>query len=858
MTIATGTRLGPYEIGSRIGVGGMGEVYRARDTRLDRSVAVKVLPAELANNPQLKVRFEREARAISQLSHPHICTLFDVGDGYLVMELLEGETLAERLTRGPLPLDDVLRYGAEIADALDRAHRAGIIHRDLKPSNIMLTKSGTKLLDFGLARSAVSETPLDGETLHKSITQEGTILGTFQYMAPEQLEAQPADARTDIFALGAVLYEMATGKRAFDGKTRTSIIAAIVSTQPPPISLLQPVTPAAFEHVVQKCLEKDPDHRWQSAHDVAEELRWVATQSGVETRVKRRSPVWPIIAAAVMTIAAIAATAMFLRERAKPRPRVAFTIRAPSGFLLTNSALSPDGQSVAFFAVSDTTQEVGLWLRRFDSLQPTRLATTKRASTLFWSPDGASIGFYDENNSMLRIAATGGRPEVIARETGNGIGSAWGKDGTILFAPRWAEALFKVPASGGKPERVTTLDAKQRETIHAWPVFLDDQQHFLYLVRTVASEQNQIRAGSLDGKTNKLILRADSLVGVARESLYYVRDGVLYASAFDAKNLEVTGTPRRVAEGVSYNEPGATAGASVSRDGAVLYFPVVLRRVSFAWHDRAGRLLQRLHEDSGIGAPRLAPDATRILMMKQDPKKGATDIYTLDLTRRVSTKITGGLANYESALWSSDGSEIYYCSDRDGMYDIYAQSDDGTSPPRLVWQSRVDKILTSIAPDGSFLLADAADPATRQDIWMMPLKGGAPSPLIQSDASENIGRLSPDGKWVLYQSDRSGEYQVYVRRFPKGRSIQVSTNGGFDPRWRRDSSEIFFSDGAHQYAVPLRAAGDVPQVGEAVALFDTPRSILSVQPSPVDDRFLIATEMNPGENDDVLAYLSGN
>ncbi|HUP63433.1 MAG TPA: serine/threonine-protein kinase [Thermoanaerobaculia bacterium] len=383
--ITPGTRLGPYEVVSRIGAGGMGEVYKARDTRLDRSVAIKVLPSDFARNAELKIRFEREAKAISQLNHPHICTLYDVGDDYLVMELLEGETLAERIAKGPLPLGDMLKFGAQIADALDRAHRAGIVHRDLKPGNVMLTKAGAKLLDFGLAKTGVQQIDPNSATLHhdQPLTTEGTILGTFQYMAPEQLEAEEADARTDIFALGAVLYEMATGRRAFQGKTKTSLIAAIVGTQPQPVSQLMPLSPPALDHVIQKCLEKEREDRWQSAHDVAEELKWIgATPIGEKMRTARSAKI-ATAAAVLLALALAAMTTMYVRARNTPKPRMSFAILPPKGYAFDVSRLSPDGTMIAFNA-SNPKNDGGIWIRHRDEVEAKRVSP--RMPRIVWSP----------------------------------------------------------------------------------------------------------------------------------------------------------------------------------------------------------------------------------------------------------------------------------------------------------------------------------------------------------------------------------------------------------------------------------------------------------------------------------------
>ena len=491
MPVAAGSRLGPYEIVAPIGAGGMGEVYKARDTRLDRSVAIKVLPSAFANNAQLKSRFEREAKTISQLTHPHICTLYDVGNEggieYLVMELLDGDTLADRVARGPLPMRDVLRYGREIAAALDRAHRAGVVHRDLKPGNVMITKSGAKLLDFGLAKGGSIEISPDGATQQKSLTQEGTILGTFQYMAPEQLEGIEADARTDIFALGAVLYEMATGRRAFDGKTKTSLIAAIVGGEPKPIRDLQPLTPAAFEHVVAKCLAKDSDQRWQSASDVASELEWIGGISSVEqctSEVTRRKGRRRAAMSDFTSLPVGKRRQLLLRRRpADPPMMLSITLPQHGTFdQFGQAVLSPDGNSFVFLANTvgptfSAKSPPSLWIRQLDRAEPRPLPSTQGAAEPFWSPDGKSVGFFADGK-LKRIAVAGGPPQIIC-DAPTAWGASWNRDGVIIFCSRYDGPLFRVDANGGAPRQLTRLTPG--EEAHRWPFFLPDGEHFIFL-----------------------------------------------------------------------------------------------------------------------------------------------------------------------------------------------------------------------------------------------------------------------------------------------------------------------------------------------------------------------------------------
>ena len=871
MKIEAGTRLGPYEIVSHVGAGGMGEVWRARDTRLERSVAIKVLPQEFAGNAHLKLRFEREAKAISQLNHPNICTLHDVGEeqgtNYLVMELLEGETLADRLAKGPMPLAEVLRYGIQIAEGLDRAHRAGIVHRDLKPGNIMITKSGAKLLDFGLAKSGAAvlsgESAQETPTVAKSLTQEGTIIGTFQYMAPEQLEGLPADARTDIFALGAVLYEMATGRRAFAGKTRTSLIAAIVSAQPPAITNVQPLAPVSLDHVVSTCLAKEPDGRWQSAHDVAQELRWIETNAAT-TATARVSPGRWIAAAALALIAAAILGGLYVRERNRPADPVAFSIMPPRGLFIQGLQIAPDGKSVAFIATTDSGQAT-IFIRRLGSVTPTKVvegtSLSMSSQVIFWSPDGKWLGFFD-NGRIMKVPAQGGAPETVCSAcVSYGDGATWSKSGTILFTPKFAEGLFRVPATGGTAVRVTSLDPKRRETIHGWPQFVDDGDRFVYLLRTFSDEKNAIYASSLSSSTKTFLTNADSLVGVSKSWLVFVRDGAMYGQRFDTSKMRLTGEPRKIVDEAFYDEDSAHSFASVAANGALVYLPASNgeQKVQAGWYDRGGRLVEKLFDDVSVRGLWLSPDDTKIAMERFDSKKGAFDIYVYDIARGIRSRLTGGLANHSQATWSTDGSRILFSADGDGMYDIYAQPDDGATPPQPVWKGGDDKHPHSISPDGRWLLALQYSAKTKNDLWLVPLDGSAkPSPLIVTDESESSAHFSPDGKWFVYGSSQSGRREVYVRAFPNGRSVQVSIDGGESASWSPDQSEIyFFTLAGDVMAAPFRAAGATPQPGKPAVLFHAPSPMLFFAPSHKPGRFIGSVRTAPEESVKVINYLSG-
>ena len=631
MMLATGAKLGPYEITGAIGAGGMGEVYRARDMRLDRIVAIKVLPAHLAGRAELRERFDREAKTIASLNHPHICTLYDTGHqdeiDFLVMEYLEGETLAQRLQKGALPIQQVLQYAIEISDALDKAHRKGITHRDLKPGNIMLTKSGTKLLDFGLAKLAQEAVPATPEsqlpTMKSGITGEGTILGTLQYMAPEQVEAKEVDARTDIFAFGAVVYEMATGKKAFEGKTQASLIAKILEIDPPPISSLQPMTPPALDRVVKKCLAKEPEKRWQAASDVCDELKWIAeggSQTGMPAPISasRKSALgdgrlaW--IVAAVFFLAA-SALGYFVYSRPAPQQAhaVRFTLFPPDKWSLAGTGavttgatapvmISPDGQRVAFVAISAEGKSL-LWVRSLDTLTAQSFAGTEGASAPFWSPDSRSLAFF-AGGKLKKIDVSGGPPITLCDAPDN-RGGTWNRDGLILFAPTNTSVLQKVSASGGVPAPATVLG--QGELGQIRPSFLPDGRHFLY--STIAPRPGlggPIYLGSLDSAERKVLFNANSANALyAQGYLLFLRETTLIAQPFDARRLVLTGDAFPIAERIRTSTSTQPYGYfSASENGALVYQTgAETANSQLLWFDRTGKQIGALGDPAALQRP---------------------------------------------------------------------------------------------------------------------------------------------------------------------------------------------------------------------------------------------------------------
>jgi len=789
MEIANGTRFGPYEIVAPIGAGGMGEVYRARDTRLDRTVAVKILPAEFANDAQFRTRFEREAKAISQLNHPNICTLHDVGENYLVMEMLEGETLADRVARGPLPLEQVVRYGAEIASALDRAHRAGIVHRDLKPGNVMVTKSGAKVLDFGLAKSSEVNVDLQEATVQRPLTAEGTIVGTFQYMSPEQLDGQHVDHRADIFALGTVLYEMATGHRAFDGKTKTSLIAAIVAAEPKPLRELQPLTPLAFEHVVARCLAKDPDDRWQSAADVAVELQWIAESLGRENAPsKRASRAW--MYATIALLLALLATGAFMALRprtAEPRLTLSLAMPLHQFDYYDNAVFSPDGNSIAFTGYQNSVQSV--WVRRLDAAAPRQLSGTNGASLPFWSPDGKAIAFFADGK-LKRVFVDGGPPQVIA-DAPYPAGGAWNVNGEIVYNATYTGGLMRVDANGGQPRAFTKI--LPREEAHRWPVFLPDGDHFVFLGDAPRTENHYLRVGSLrDGSMHDLT-QAVTNAQYADGNLLFVRGGSLIAQPFDLKKLALTGEPRVIAEQLAPSWQNHRYEFTASSNGRLIYRSANPNS-QLTWLDRSGREIEKAGEAHRIGFFRLSPDQKRIAFGQLDSDGRSDDIWLLDRARGVSTRFTFDPAGDDSPVWSFDGTKLAFLSMRWKQGDIFLAPVSNPANVQQITDTPGDNFYaTSFTSDGETLVGDYLNPNGKVDLRLCSTRTREMKSYLALPFDVRTGVISPDGTMIAYVSVESGRAEVYAEKFPthEGRR-QVSTNGGEQPRWRGDSKELFF------------------------------------------------------------------
>jgi serine/threonine protein kinase/Tol biopolymer transport system component len=848
MALNPGNKLGPYEIQAPLGAGGMGEVYRARDTRLDRTVAIKVLASHLASSPELKQRLEREARAISSLNHPNICHLYDIGsqDGvdFLVMEFLEGQTLADRLRTGALPLPEVYRVGISVAEALAFAHRHGILHRDLKPGNIMLTESGAKLMDFGLAKplgiqnagsgsgsappSFTAVATLSGPSPLSPLTSAGTIIGTIQYMAPEQIEGKEADVRSDLFAFGAVLYEMAAGKRPFQGKSQISLASAILESDPEPVSKLKPATPAVFQHVVATCLQKNPEDRFQTAHDIKLQLQWLATEKPGPASVEIPPPAKPAgrpflwIATVLGALLLGAAGAVLLRPQ-RPAPSTRAVINPPekthinlNGDSAGPPVISPDGSAIAFAAVG-AGDKTTIWVRPTNSLDAHELADTNGAIFPFWSFDSRSIAFFADAKLKV-VEVSGGSAQVIA-DAPYGRGGAWGADGVIVYSPATQDRLYRINVNGGASAPITTLD-HALHTSHRWPFFLPGGKHFLYHAINhdpTKSADDAIFYASVDGSVNKLVLKSKSNAIYADGYLLFARNEQLLAQPFNPSSGTLTGEPQIVAKDVANDPTTWHMDASVSGNGLLIYGSGTgdYGTMQILWMDRAtGKLSTIVEGLTNVGAASLSPQADRLAVQIDN---GVSDTWIIDLVRGTRTRLTFGPIYNNTPQWSPDGKWVLYTSNRDGKFLLFRKPADGSGAEEELLADDHFLYPSDWSRDGKLILYTRGLPGT-QEIWALPLDGER-KPFQVVATTPNTFRafpvLSPDGRWLAYLSNESGAYQVYVSAFKGGSGKwQVSTNGGYYPAWGHDGKELFYSySGNSIYAVPVKEVGDGLQFG---------------------------------------------
>jgi Tol biopolymer transport system component len=861
MTLIPGSRLGPYEILSAVGAGGMGEVYRAKDTRLDRTVAVKVLPSHLSENAEFRQRFEREAKTISQLSHPHICTLHDVGNEagveYLVMEFLEGETLTDRLAKGPLPLEQILRFGIEIADALDKAHRQGIVHRDLKPGNVMITKSGVKLVDFGLAKlagpapgSVVSSLSVLPTQAEMGLTAQGTILGTFQYMAPEQLEGRDADGRTDIFALGLLLYEMVTGQKAFSGKSQASLIGAIMHSEPPSISSAKPMSPPALDRVVKTCLAKDPDDRFQTAHDVKLQLQWIGeggSAVGLPAPIPARRGIRDRFggAAAGLVLGAVATGLgvwwWLARERAAaPASPVRLSVVLPPDAPLAvygphSLAISPDGTRLVY--VAEKGGGTQLYMRALGELQAVPVGDTVGASSPFFSPDSRWLGFF-AGLKLKKVRVEGGPSQAIC-DASDVRGATWSRDDTIVFGSG-TSGLKRVPAAGGSPKILTTPDARQGEVTHILPEFLPGGDSVVF---GNFSAGYQVGLVSLKTGKRRNLLEGNRPRYSPTGHLVFERAGSLLAAPFDIARLEITGPAVSIADGVMSIAPFRLPLVALSGTGVLAYVPGSSPRHSLAWVDRTGKALPLGTEPLVYEEPRLSPDGSRIAVVVRGDNP---DVWVSDISRGTMVRLTFEPGEDETAVWTPDGKHVTFSGDRVGRRRaLYRKPADGSAGEEQLFSSDIHPHVSSWSPDGGTLLFTEYDPVTAGDIWVFSRVGKpATRPFLKTPFNERAARFSPDGRWLAYVSNESGRDEVYVQAFPgPGGKWQISSGGGTEPVWSRGGRELVFRRAEKMMAAAV-TAGQTFSAENPRTLFEgrfvpTRRGEAAYDVAPDGERFLM-------------------
>src|SRR5579862_2471240 len=862
MALTSGTKFGPYEIQSQLGAGGMGEVYRALDTRLDRTVAIKVLASHLSSSPELKQRMEREARSISCLNHPHICQLYDIGSqngaDFLVMEFLEGETLAERLKRGPLPLPEILKIGIAVAEALAVAHRQGIVHRDLKPGNIMLTPAGAKLMDFGLAKplgnqnggtgsgsapppSFTAMATMSGPSPLSPLTTAGSIIGTIQYMSPEQIEGKEADARSDIFAFGSVLYEMVTGKRPFSGKSQISLASSILEQDPDPVSKLNPSTPPAFEHVLTTCLQKNPEERYLAAHDIKIELQWIAAGRSTPTATTTAPPVnthnrkiWiaAVIAAVVAGIVLGVASGLFFYRPAQSARAVRTMVDPPAKVTLNLTGdfagppvLSPDGAALAFSATS-ADGKTALWVRPMDALEAHMIPGTDNAIFPFWSPDGRSLGFFADGK-LKTIDLNGGAALALTEAT-FGRGGAWGPGGVIIFTPGTQSPLRRIGTTGGTPTPATKLDPTEH-TSHRWPFFLPDGKHFIY----VAINHDPSRASndalyyaSLDGREKRPLFRSQSNAVFGSGYLLFARTGQLLAQPFDPGSGTLSGEPQPIATGVVDDISTWHTDATASNNGLLVLGSGGTADWQLIWTDRNGKQTGILADKlTNLQAARISPQGDRVALQIDT---GMNDIWVMDLARNVRTRLTFGPVSNTEPVWSPDGKWIAYSSDRNGHANIYRKRSDGSGAEELLLTDEQVCLPSNWSSDGKTLFYSRGPAGGNFEVWALPIEGERkPRQVIahSGNSSSIRGQLSPNGKWLAYVSSESGSPEIYVVAYGGGQGKwQVSTSEGAQPKWSKDGKELYYVNDFSRVlsAVPVTETKGALQFGAPQTLATTP------------------------------------
>jgi eukaryotic-like serine/threonine-protein kinase len=846
MSLATGSTLGSYEVLSSLGAGGMGEVYRARDTRLKREVAIKILPDTFSREPDRIARFQREAEVLASLNHPHIAAIYDLeesnGTRFLVLELVEGETLADRIRRGPVQVDEAMRIARQIAEALEAAHTKSVVHRDLKPANVKITPDGTaKVLDFGLAKvfdSEPSASDFSKSPTLMSGTLPGVILGTAAYMSPEQARGQGADVQSDIWAFGCVLYELLTGKQAFTGDTLTDVLGGIVRVDPD-WAELPSSTPPLLRLLLRQCLQKSRNVRLHHIGDAKIQIDAALTESSVSARdsvTTRQLPWFWIAACAVLLLVLIGMTAYFakyfrpisndgLTVRLSVPPPEKASFNSAGGVNAPYVSISPDGKHLAFIALSDNVRR--LWIRPLDSLESRPLPGTEDVAAYppFWSPDSRYLAFGHEGK-LKKIDVAGGRPQTIC-DAPNYEGGTWNRAGVILFdqVAQGEGPIKRVSAAGGTAEPVTVLDKARQEQSHAWPYFLPDGDHFLFLARTPASENSAIFVGSLSSKETKFVIKVHSRMAYDHSGfLLFVRDGSMMAQPFDVRASKVTGDPFPIAEQVRYNPLPAQASLAVSDNGVLTYRTGDdAGNVKLVWMDRSGKKLGDAAPAGTYKNPELSPDDSRVVVQQRDPKTTADDIWIIDTIRGVSSRLTSNPEMDVFPVWSPDGTKILFQRgtqvDLRGTQggDIYVIPSNGASAEELILKGSAR--LYDWSGDGRLLIYGS----NGLDILSLAIFGDRkPALFVKSEFLKTNARLSPDGRWMAYQSNDAGRADVYVQSFPNASDKwKVSPTGGTTPRWRGDSKELYYAAPDRKLmSVSIRSSPTKLELSSPVPLFD--------------------------------------
>lgn len=850
--VLEGSTIGPYKIVSLLGAGGMGEVYRAQDSRLGRNVALKLLPQTLSRGEESVRRFQQEARAASALNHPNILAIFDTGtteDGvpYLVSELLEGETLRDKLANGAMPVRKAIDFALQTARGLTAAHSKGIVHRDLKPDNLFITKDArVKILDFGIAklmpqRSDGQQSGTEAPTRMIN-TDPGMVVGTVGYMSPEQVKGAAVDTRSDIFSFGAIFYEMLAGRRAFHCETHVETMNAVLKHDPPELSTLNKQISPAIERVVLRCLEKEREERFQSASDLAfalDSLTGVQSsgattiiEGAVPTRTSRAQ--WPNrlgwIIAAMLLVASAVLGSLYFRRAAPAAETMRFLLEVPEKAAFSDSVvLSPDGRHLAF-VVTGAAGATSLWVRSLDSIDTRELAGTEGAHFPFWSPDSRFIAFF-AGNKLKKVERSGGPVESLADTSAEARGGSWGAD-TLIFSPGFTLPLYKVAAAGGPVEPITKLDQSIGVNSHRWPHFLPDGRRFVFFARSAQESAEGVYAGSLDSQEHTLILRTNLLAGYAPPAhgngtghLLFMRDRTLLAQSFDLEKLQLSGEPVVVAENVltypSEGGPTAFASFSVSANGHLAYLSGDPSQEQMQWLDRSGKLIGLFGSPGTYYEPALSPDEKRLAAGRGDSDPG--DIWIFDVARATSTRFTFDPAADVSPIWSPDGARIVFASVRKGKFALYQKASSGAGDEELLLQTEFNTLPNSWSPDGRYILFETEDSSNQFDLFVLPTSPNEkPFPYLNTKFNETHSQFSPDGRWVAYASDESGRSEIYVQSFPAAAGKwQISHDGGDQPQWRRDGKELFYMASDKKLMAVSIKTGTTVEAGTPLPLFVT-------------------------------------